>query len=180
MSSTSKQSEEDLLAEEVGDEGEEDKESLTDERNAVLPRASQQLKNQTAASSEEINLLTNAILGLTKSLPDLLNPPRGETKGKGKRPASKSPNTVPAKKAKNKDGEAGSSMSASADQSTDCDILYDSVLNSNNDESEQAATRSGDEDDFLSELVKEYESDDTVGESLENEKLAKLVDNVPL
>ena len=64
--SLTNQSEDDLLAEEVGDEGEEDKESLTDERNAVLPRASLQLKNQTAASSEEINLLTNAILGLTK------------------------------------------------------------------------------------------------------------------
>jgi len=83
MSSTSKQSEEDLLAEEVGDECEEDKESLTDERNAVLPRASQQLKNQTATSSEEINLLTNAILGLTKSLPDFLPPPLKEQKARG-------------------------------------------------------------------------------------------------
>ena len=55
MSSTSKQSEDDLLAEEVGDEGEEDKKPLTDERNAVLPRASQQLKNQTVSSSEELN-----------------------------------------------------------------------------------------------------------------------------
>jgi len=100
MSSTSKQSEDDLLAEEVGVEGEEDKESLTEERNVVLPRASQQLKNQTAASSEEINLLTNAILGLIKSLPDFLTPPLKETKGKGKRPASKSPNAVPAKKTK--------------------------------------------------------------------------------
>jgi len=95
----------------------------------------------------------------------------------GKRPASKSPNAVPAKKAKDKDSEAGSSMSAS-DQSTECEILYDSVLNSKNDESEENTTRSGDEDDFLSELVKEYEYDDTVGESLENEKLAKLVDRM--
>ena len=60
----------------------------------------------------------------------------------------------------------------------ECEILYDSVLNSKNDESEENTTRSGDEDDFLSELVKEYESDDTVGESLENEKLAKLVDKM--
>lgn len=167
MSSTSKQSEDDLLAEEDGDKGEEDKESLTDERNAVLPRTSQQLKNQTAASSEEINLLTNAILGLTKSLPDLLNPPCEETKGKGKQLASKSSNTVLAKKAKDKDGEAGSSTSTSH-QSTDCEILYDYVLNSKNHELEQNTTRSGDEDDFLSELVKEYES----------EKVAKLVDKM--
>ena len=59
MSSTSKQSEDDLLAEEVRNEGEEGKESLTDEHNVVLPRTSQ-LKNQTAAYLKEINLLTNA------------------------------------------------------------------------------------------------------------------------
>ena len=35
----------------------------------------------------------------------------------------------------------------------------------------------GDEDDFLSELVEEYESD-TVGDSLKNEKLAKLVNKM--
>ena len=176
----SKQSEDDLLADEIEDEGEEDqinKDSLPDERNAVPAHASRQLQDKTAASSEEISQLTHAILGLTKSLPELINSPRGETKDKGKRPASKSPNAVPAKKAKNKDGEARSSMSAS-DQSTDCETLYDSVLNNNSDESEQNSTRSGDEDDFLSELVKEYESDDIVGESLENEKLAKLVDKM--
>ena len=44
-------------------------------------------------------------------------------------------------------------MSAS-DQSTECEILYDSVLNSKNDESEENTTRNGDEDDFLSELMK--------------------------
>lgn len=176
----SKQSEDDLLADEIEDEGEEDqinKDSLPDGRNAVPAHASRQLKDKTAASSEEISQLTHAILGLTKSLPELINSPRGETKDKGKRPASKSPNAVPAKKAKNKDGEARSSTSAS-DQSTDCEKLYDSVLNNNSDESEQNTTRSGDEDDFLSELVKEYESDDIVGESLENEKLAKLVDKM--
>ena len=176
----SKQSEDDLLADEIEDEGEEDqinKDSLPDERNAVPAHASRQLKDKTAASSEEISQLTHAILGLTKSLPELINSPRGETKDKGKRPASKSPNAVPAKKAKNKDGEARSSTSAS-DQSTDCEKLYDSVLNNNSDESEPNTTRSGDEDDFLSELVKEYESDDIVGESLENEKLAKLVDKM--
>lgn len=131
----SKQSEDDLLADEIEDEGEEDqinKDSLPDERNA---HASRQLKDKTAASSEEISQLTHAILGLTKSLPELINSPRGETKDKGKRPASKSPNAVPAKKAKNKDGEARSSTSAS-DQSTDCEKLYDSVLNNNMSQSQ--------------------------------------------
>ena len=154
---------EELLAEELEDEGEKAKESPAGERNAVAPHRSQ-LKDQAAASSEEINLLTSAILGLTKSLP-LLNPPLGGAAGKGKRPASKPPNAAPAKKAKVNDGEAGSSMTAS-DQSTDCEMLYHSVLNNGNDEIP------------LSELVKEYKSDDTVGESLENEKLAKLVDKM--
>ena len=35
-----------------------------------------------------------------------------------------------------------------------------------------------DEDEFLSELVKEYESDDTVGNSLKSEQLAKLVNKM--
>ena len=49
----SKQSEDDLLADEIEDEGEEDqinKDSLPDERNAVPAHASRQLKNKTAAS----------------------------------------------------------------------------------------------------------------------------------
>lgn len=163
----------------------EEKDSPLDESNssgeerAAIPRRSQQNKDQTAASLEEISLLTDAILGLTKSLPELLNPPLGREKGKGKgkRLASSPPDAVPTKKAKVQDGKARSSMSAS-EQSTDCETLYDSVLNSKSDESEQNTTQSGDDDGFLSELVKEYESDDTVGESLKSEKLAKLVDKI--
>ena len=65
----SKQSEDDLLANEIEDEGEEDQinmDSLPDERNAVPAHASRQLQDKTAASSEEISQLTHAILGLTK------------------------------------------------------------------------------------------------------------------
>ena len=84
----SKQSEDDLLADEIEDEGEEDqinKDSLPDERNAVPAHASRQLQDKTAASSEEISQLTHAILGLTKSLPELINSPRGETRDKRQR-----------------------------------------------------------------------------------------------
>ena len=80
--------EDDLLADEIEDEGEEDqinKDSLPDERNAVPAHASRQLKDKTAASSEEISQLTHAIVGLTKSLPELINSSRGETKDKAKR-----------------------------------------------------------------------------------------------
>ena len=65
-------------------------------------------------------------------------------------------------------------MSASAD-SNDRQALYNSVLNSKDDESEHRTTRSSDEDEFLLELMKEYESDDTVGDNLKSEQLAKLV-----
>ena len=64
-------------------------------------------------------------------------------------------------------------MSATTD-SNDRQALNDSVLNSKDDESEHGTTRSGDEDEFLVELVKEYESDDTVADNLKSE-LAKLV-----
>ena len=60
-------------------------------------------------------------------------------------------------------------MSAS-DQSTDCKMLYKSLLKRKNDESEQNSTRSGDEDEFLLEVGKEYKSDDTLHESFKNEK----------
>ena len=93
-------------------------------------------------------------------------------KGQGKRLASSAANVVPAKKSSaNNDKE--NSMSASAD-SNDRRALYDSVFNNKDDESEHGTTRSGDEDEFLVELVKEYESDDTVADNLKSE-LAKLV-----
>ena len=68
-------------------------------------------------------------------------------------------------------------MSASAD-SNDRQALYDSVLNSKDDESEHETTHSGDEDELLSDLVKEYKSDDTVRASLKSEQPAKLVNKM--
>jgi len=76
-----------------------------------------------------------------------------------------------------KESGALNSMSASAD-SNNRQALYDSVLNSKDDESEHETTRSGDEDKFLSELVKEYEFEDTVGYCLKSEPLAKLVNKM--
>ena len=68
-------------------------------------------------------------------------------------------------------------MSASTD-SNDRQYLSDSVLNRKDDESEHETTRSCDEDEFILELVKEYESDDTVGDGLKSEQLAKLVNKM--
>ena len=67
-------------------------------------------------------------------------------------------NAVSAKKLRandDKERKAKNSMNASA-ASNDRQALYDSVLNSKDDESELRTTRSGDEDEFVVELVKEY------------------------
>ena len=140
--------------------------------------------NQTPASSQEISLLTSAIQLLTKRLPGPLNSSLAEEKrhekGKGKWPASSAANAVPAKKLRatdHKESRAKDSMGASA-KSNDCQALYDSVLNSKDDESEHETTCSGDEDELRSELMKEYESDDTVRDSLKSEQLAKLVNKM--
>ena len=151
---------------------------------AGSPRGANNTNNQTPASSQEISLLTSAIQLLTKSLPGPLNSTLVEEKrhekGKGKRPASSAANATPAKKSRTKDGkesEAKNSMSASTDSNERQD-LYDSVLNSKDDESEHESTRSCDEDEFILEVVKEYESDDTVGDGLKSEQLAKLVNKM--
>ena len=159
--------------EQISDFDDHDKNNSDLQDGAGFPRGSNNNNNnQTPASSQEISLLTSAIQLLTKSLPGPLNSSLAEEKrhekGKGKRPASSAANAVPAKKSRatdDKESGAKNSMSASAD-SNDRQALYDSVLNSKDDESEHETTRSGDEDELLSELVKEYESDDTVGDSL--------------
>ena len=137
--------------------------------------------NQTSASAQDISLLTSAIQLLTKSLPGPLNSSLAEEKqhkkGKGKRPVSSAANAVPAKKSRatdDKEGGAKNFMSASAG-SNDRQALYDSVPNSRDDKSEHESTCSGDEDELLLELVKEYKSNDTVGASLKSKQLAKLV-----
>ena len=56
-------------------------------------------------------------------------------------------------------------MSAPADPN-DRQVLYDSVPNNKDDESKHGTTRNGDEDGFHLELLKEYESGNTVGDNL--------------
>ena len=121
---------------------------------------------------------------LNKCLPGPINSSlieeKRHEKGKGKRLASLATNAVSAKKLRandDKERKAKNSMNASA-ASNDRQALYDSVLNSKDDESELRTTRSGDEDEFVVELVKEYESDDTVRDNLKSEQLAKLVNKM--
>ena len=143
-----------LEDEQISDFDDHDKNNSDLQDGAGFPRGSNN-NNQTPASSQEISLLTSTIQLLTKSLPGPLNSSLAEEKrhekGKGKRPASSAANAVPAKKSRatdDKESGAKNSMSASAD-SNDRQALYDSVLNSKDDESEHETTRSGDEDELL-------------------------------
>ena len=132
-----------LEDEQISDFDDHDKNNSDHQDGAGFPRGSNNNNNQTPASSQDINLLTSAIQLLTKRLPGPLNSSPAEEKrhekGKGKRPASSAANAVPAKKSRatddDKESGAKNSMSASAD-SNDRQALYDSVLNSKDDESE--------------------------------------------
>lgn len=132
-------------------------------------------KASALASSQEISPLTSAIQMLTDKLPSVLDSPLVEAqkneRSKGKRSANSLAAGVPAKKSRVGDSEANSSTSASVD--SDCQSLYDSVLHSQDDDPGLQTTSSGDEgqeDTLISELVKEYESDDTVGDNLKSEQ----------
>ena len=66
---------------------------------------------------------------------------------------------------------------------TDCQGLYDAVLNDECDrenptENGQEGNTSESEDEALAEFVKEYETDDAVGKGLNNGQLAKLVNKM--
>ena len=118
---------------------------------------------------------------LTYRLPAVLSSPLVEVQrneqSKGKWPASSSPVEVPAKKSRVGESKAKSSSSASFN-SNDCQALYDSVLHSQDVNSGLQTTPSGDETEFLSELVKEYKSDYAVGENLKSQQLAELVNKL--
>ena len=103
-------------------------------------------------------------------LPGVLNSPLVEARtnenSKGKRRSA----GVPTKKSRG-ESEEKSSKSVPADSHA-CQAPYDSALHSQDDNSGLETTRSGDEDEFFSDFVKEYESDDTVGKNLKSEQLA--------
>ena len=172
-----------LEDEQIPDFDDHDKNNADLQDGAGFPRCSNN-NNQTPASARDISLLSSAIQLLTKS--PTLNSSLAEEKqhekgkGKGKRPPSCTANAVPARKARatdDKESGAKNSMSASAN-SNDRQALHNSVLNSRDDKSEHETTGSGDEDELLSQLVKEYKSNDTVGASLKSEQLAKLVNKM--
>lgn len=70
-------------------------------------------------------------------------------------------------------GETSGAHSTSTTDKTDCQGLYDAVLNSElngNEEEGSIAASGGCKDEALAELVKEYKTDDVVGTQLQNEQ----------
>ena len=155
------------------------------------------------ASSQDVSLLTTAILELTKHIQSSSPLVEDSKQNKGKRTASSAPNAVPVKKGRQvasttkvantaqnissavqeELGESSGENSMSTTDKTDCQGLYDAVLNDECDrenptENGQEGNTSESEDEALAEFVKEYQTDDAVGKGLNNGQLAKLVNKM--
>jgi len=145
----------------------------------IPPKTSEQEQDggrsgATAMAMPDMAALTNAILELNKKLSSAEGPLVRKEDDRGKRPASQdqtSEEHIPAKTRKtDAHGNSTSNTDKEAQASNDdCEELYNSVLGGSSEIIE---------DDILTELVKEYESDDNVGKKLQNEQLAKLVDKM--
>ena len=155
------------------------------------------------ASSQDVSLLTTAILELTKHIKSSSPLVEDSKQNKGKRTASSAPNAVRAKKGRQvasttkvantaqnissaveeELGESSGEKSMSTTDKTDCQGLNDAVLNDECDrenltDNGQEGNTSEGEDEALAEFVKEYETDDAVGKVLNNGQLAKLVNKM--
>ncbi len=128
------------------------------------------------AFTPEMSLLTLAIVNLT----NLLN------KQPSVSGATSSPNTLKRKgnesdvscpPAKKHASQAASSMSTNPHEEDEREGLLNQLLNSNapSEDVEPGDCEPEAEDELLSELNKEYESEDSVGDEIANTQLAKLV-----
>ena len=155
------------------------------------------------ASSQDVSLLTTAILELTKHIQSSSPLVEDSKQNKGKQTASSAPNAAPAKKGRQvalttKVANTTQNISSTAQEElgessgenfmrttgkTDCQGLYNAVLNDESDcenatENGQEGNTSESEDEALAEFVKEYETDDAIGKGLNNGQLAKLVNKM--
>ena len=155
------------------------------------------------ASSQDVSLLTTAILELTKHIQSSSPLVEDSKQNKGKRTESSAPNAVLAKKGRQvasttkvantaqnissavqeELGESSGENSMSTTDKTDCQGLYEAVLNDECDrenptENGQGSNTSESEDEALAEFVKGYETGDAVGKGLNNGQLAKLVNKM--
>ncbi|EDO29965.1 predicted protein [Nematostella vectensis] len=119
----------------------------------------------------DVKSLTEDIYCLTKRLNNDVQPSMKAKEGKRN---GDSRSEIPAKKAKSgkKLHEPSSSRSSSDESSSDEEDTRESLLK------KCSAAPSDDEDDFVKQLAKEYESEDLIGDDLQNKQLARLLEKM--
>ena len=154
----------DPLSDEVLDEGELLKDSGVDKNMAAEPGTSGANVSLSVADFKSLSL---AILNVSKRLDKLEEKPSTTGKGPGKRPSQEHQNAVPAKKPAKECSSSSSEQNTS--DSEDVQTLMAKVAGDVDD------LGNGDEDETLTELQKEYESEDSIGKNIQNPQFAKLL-----
>lgn len=150
-------------------------ENMTTSSREAMPPRTTNTGQAAPASLPDLSLLTSAIVNLT----NLLTAKQPSTSGeistsntlKRENPSDHCP---PAKKHAS---QAASAMVANSHDEGECDGLLNQLLNSDTPPKDVDSTdvEQEAEDELLSQLNKEYESEDAVGDEIANTQLAKLV-----
>ena len=150
-------------------------ENMTTSSHKAMPPRTTNTGQTAPASLPDLALLTSAIVSLT-NLPTAKQPSTsGETSSsntlKRKNPSDHCP---PAKKHAS---QAASAMLANPHDEGECDGLLNQLLNSDapQEDVDSIVAEQEVEDELLSQLNKEYESEDAVGNEIANTQLAKIV-----
>ena len=168
---------EDLVSdEEDGDKTQSSKESTSNNTTS----------DHDATTAKQLSTLTEAIQQLTKSMTENTSSSRSKRKSDDSHTVdSLNPVRKKAKKAPISRDSSVSELAQKAGNSSsseeDCEIMLENILN----DSTHGPKKSGadgkspeSEDELLSELLREYESDDVTSDKLKNEQLAKLVNKM--
>ena len=158
----------------LGTESDHEENSTTNSREALLSRNGS-IAQAAPASSPELSSLTSAIVNLTNLLTAKQPSMSGETNSAPvlKRKRSGDHECPPAKK---QASQAASVMTNPHDEG-ESEGLLNQLLNSDAplEDAESGDFEQEPEDELLSQLNKEYESEDSVGDDIANVQLAKLV-----
>ena len=150
-------------------------ENMTISSREAMPPRTTNTGQAAPASLPDLALLTSAIVNLNNLLTAKQPSTSGETSSsntlKRKNPSDHCP---PAKKHAS---QAASAMMANPHDEGECDGLLNQLLNSDAPPEDVDSTdvEQEVEDELLSQLNKEYESEDAVGDEIANTQLAKLV-----
>ena len=150
-------------------------ENMTISSREAMPPRTTNTGQAAPASLPDLALLTSAIVNLNNLLTAKQPSTSGETSSsntlKRKNPSDHGP---PAKKHAS---QAASAMMANPHDEGECDGLLNQLLNSDAPPEDVDSTdvEQEAEDELLSQLNKEYESEDAVGDEIANTQLAKLV-----